>query len=281
MKAIENQLHELDKLQNLQQRSHWMNELHPLGKLLVCIIYILTVASFDKYNLSGLILMAIFPVFGFIDGELSFKEGIYRMRLILPLVIFVGIFNPFFDRNVLFVIGGSGATVSPDAVNSVAELGAAGLGTAGIAVTGGVISMLTLMLKGIFSVLSAYILIATTSIEEICYALRLLHVPKVIVIVILLIYRYFGLMGNEADRISNAYKLRAPRQNGINYKAWGTLVGQWLLRSMDRAGIVYESMLLRGFKGDFLVKRKKARPVDMIYPIVWICAFVAIRWFLS
>ena len=244
-----------------------MNDLHPLGKLLACVLYILTVASFNKYDLSRLILMAVFPAFGFIVGELSFKEGLYRMRLvlplILPLVIFVGIFNPFFDREVMFVIGGTAGASS------------------GIPVTGGMVSMLTLMLKGFFSVLSAYLLIATTSIEEICYALRLLHVPKVIVIVILLIYRYFGLMGNEADRISNAYRLRAPKQNGIHYKAWGTLVGQWLLRSMDRAGVVYESMLLRGFKGDFLVKRKKVKPLDMIYPIVWICIFVFIRFLLK
>lgn len=259
MSSIENQLRELDGLQNLQQRSHWMNRLHPLGKLLVCVFYIVIVASFHKYALSQLILMAVFPVFGFIAGELSFKEGLYRMRLILPLVIFVGIFNPFFDRTPLFTLGAAGAEASA------------------IVITGGVISMITLMLKGFYSVLAAYILIATTSIDEICYALRLLHIPKVVVIVIMLIYRYFGLMGNEADRITTAYKLRAPSQNGIHYKAWGTLVGQWLLRSIDRAGVVYESMLLRGFRGDFVVPRRKVRAVEMLYPIFWILVFLFIR----
>ena len=153
MSSIENQLRELDRLQNLQQRSHWMNRLHPLGKLLVCVFYIVIVASFHKYALSQLILMAVFPVFGFIAGELSFKEGLYRMRLILPLVIFVGIFNPFFDRTPLFTLGAAGAEASA------------------IVITGGVISMITLMLKGFYSVLSAYLLIATTSIDEICYDL--------------------------------------------------------------------------------------------------------------
>ena len=264
MKSIEDNLLELNKLQNLQQRSHWMNLLHPLGKLLVCVFYILTVASVDKYDLQRLILLAVFPVFGFVVGELSLKEGLYRMRLILPLVIFVGIFNPFFDREVLLRIG-----ESVDPVTGTVR---------GMAVTGGVISMLTLMLKGIFSVLSAYILIATTSIEEICYALRLLHVPRIIVIVILLIYRYFGLMGNEANRIATAYQLRAPSQKGIHYKAWGTLVGQWLLRSMDRANVVYESMMLRGFNGDFRVKRRHAGAMDMIYPLVWLAIFIIIRF---
>ncbi|MBE5824843.1 MAG: cobalt ECF transporter T component CbiQ [Butyrivibrio sp.] len=258
MKQIEDNIRELNKLQNLQQRSHWMNRLHPMGKLLVCVIYIFVVASFDKYAIDKLLVMAIFPAFCFIVGDLSLKEGLYRMRLILPLVLFVGLFNPFFDRRELFSVVVAGTQMP---------------------VTGGVISMLTLMLKGLFSVLSAYILIATTSIEEICYALRIIHVPKIIVIVIMLIYRYFGLMGAEADRIATAYMLRAPKQKGIHYSAWGSLVGQWLLRSMDRASSVYESMTLRGFNGDFKVKRKSLKVADIIYPFIWILLFVFIRHF--
>lgn len=250
MNSIEKNLHELNKLQNLQQRSHWMNDLHPVGKLLLGIIYILTVVSFGKYELIPLIILFVFPIFGFIVGELSFKEGLYRMRLILPLILFVGILNPFFDKEIVLRVGA-------------------------FSVSGGVISMITLMLKGFLSVLSAYILIATTSIDDICYAMRCLHIPKIIVIVIMLIYRYFGVMGEEANRITTAYKLRAPSQNGINYKAWGTLVGQWLLRSMDRANIVYESMLLRGFTGEFRSVRRGVKAIDIIYPVVW-CAFFLI-----
>ena len=253
MNSIEKNINELNKLQNLQQRSHWMNELHPRGKLLLSVLYIFIVVSFDKYKVVPLIVMSVYPFFGFIAGELSFKEGIYRMRLILPLVLFVGIFNPFFDKQIVGMIGS-------------------------VPVTGGVLSMFTVMLKGFYSVLAVYILIATTSIDDICYALRILHLPKVLVIVIMLIYRYFGIMAIEADRIMTAYKLRAPHQNGIHYKAWGTLVGQWLLRSMDRAENVYESMLLRGFTGDFRIRKKKVRIADILYPIIWLLAFAFVRY---
>jgi cobalt/nickel transport system permease protein len=252
MNSIEKNLRELNKLQNLQQRSHWMNSLHPLGKLLLSVLYIFTVVSFNKYALAPLIVMSVYPIFSFIVGELSFKEGIYRMRLILPLVLFVGVFNPFLDRQIVGYIG---------------EL----------AVSGGVLSMITVMIKGFYSVLAVYILIATTSIDDICYALRVLHFPRIMVIVVMLIYRYFGVMAVEADRIMTAYKLRAPSQNGINYKAWGTLVGQWLLRSMDKAERVYESMLLRGFTGDFRIRKKKVRLSDIFYPVIWIVIFVVIR----
>ncbi|WP_026651033.1 cobalt ECF transporter T component CbiQ [Butyrivibrio proteoclasticus] len=264
MASIDKQLKELNKIQDLQQRSQWMNILHPLGKLLLSVFYIIITVSFGKYDLVPLIIMSIYPIFGFILGELSFKDGLYRMRLILPLVLLVGIFNPFFDKNILFYIGGTAA-----------ETGAAVQG--GFAVTGGMVSMVTLMLKGFYSALSAYILIATTSIDDICYALRCLHMPKMIVIVIMLIYRYFGVMGAEAERIITAYKLRAPSQKGIHYKAWGTLVGQWLLRSMDRAEDVYESMLLRGFKGDFFTSKKSYGLLDILYVIIWTMILVLIR----
>lgn len=49
----------------------------------------------------------------------------------------------------------------------------------------------------------------------------------------------------------DAYLLRAPGQNGIHISAWGSFLGQLLLRSMDRAQELYSSMRLRGFNGEF------------------------------
>ena len=251
--GVDKRLGELHNIQRLQVRPLWMNMLHPLGKLLVSVLFIVITVSFPKYELVGLLVMGVYLIFGFVVGELSVVSGLYRMRLILPLVAFVGILNPFFDRTPGFLLFG-------------------------FTVTGGVISMLTLMIKGIFAVLSAYILIATTSVGDICYALSTIRVPKLIVIVVLLIDRYFVVMAEEADKITTAYALRAPQERGIRYSAWGTLVGQWLLRSMDRAGAVYESMLLRGFTGDFNMEKRGLRAGDVLYPLVWGAAFILIRY---
>ena len=252
MDSIERKIRELNRLQDLQQRSQRMNDLHPLGKLLISIMYIFLVTSVGKYDVVTLILMSVYVIFTFIIGELSVKEGIYRMRLILPLVMFVGVFNPFFDKSSVPV--------------------------AGFAVRGGIVSMVTLVIKGLYTVFAVYALVATTSIDDICYALRSIKVPKIIVIVIMLIYRYIDVMAGEADRIYTAYRLRAPGQKGIEYRSWGTLVGQWLLRSMDKAQIVYESMLLRGFRGDFIPKKKGVKKLDVIYPIVWATVLLLIRF---
>ena len=139
--------------------------------------------------------------------------------------------------------------------------------------------MATLMLKGAFAVLASYLLILTTSMESICYALRLLHVPKIMVTMVLLIYRYVIVLLKEAERISQAYSMRAPDQKGIHYRAWGTLLGQLMLRSIDRAQTVYESMLLRGFDGSFrLSKKQKMDRRSAVYLAGWLGIVVLLRY---
>jgi cobalt/nickel transport system permease protein len=171
------------------------------------------------------------------------------------MVCLVGIANPLIDRSIWMKIGD-------------------------FAITGGMISMVTLVFKGVFALVASYLLIATTSIESICYALRLLHVPRLIVTVIMLIYRYIILFMKEVERISLAYSLRAPKQKGIHYKAWGSLLGQMLLRSIDRADIVYESMTIRGFKGEFYLRESSnqglAKNITSVLYVICAGSFITV-----
>lgn len=147
-----------------------------------------------------------------------------------------------------------------------------------INITYGMVSMVTLIVKGIFTVCAAYFLIVTTSIEKICYGLRRLHIPKGIIIVVMLIYRYIIVLLEETELMIQAYKLRAPYQNGINIKVWGSFVGQLLLRSIDRAETVYESMLIRGFNGDFIIDNHKEKIApSIIYSFGWFLIFIILR----
>lgn len=129
--------------------------------------------------------------------------------------------------------------------------------------------MLTLMMKGIFCLMASFLLVATTSIEEICRALRKLHFPKMITSLLLLTFRYISVLLEEVAIMTEAYHLRAPGQKGIHISAWGSFLGQLLLRSMDRAEALYESMELRGFYGEFYyAKGRKANSLS------WPAAFV-------
>lgn len=253
MSKIGGAVREIYRIDELSERDIWLNQLHPLVKFIVTILYIGITVSFSRYQLEKLLLMMIYPAIIFILGELSFADCLRKLRIVLPFICLVGIFNPIFDRQPIYMIGT-------------------------LVVTSGMISMLTLMLKGILCVLASYLLIATTNIEKICYALRMLHVPAVLVTQILLTYRYISLLLTEAGKIWDAYSLRAPGQKGIHFKAWGSLLGGLLLRSMDLASALYDSMLLRGFHGEFRYSKKDPiQKKDGVYLIFWIILFIVIK----
>lgn len=225
MSKITVTISEIHSLEEQAQQSTPLTTLHPLAKLLMTMAHIVILMSLGKYNLMGLLFMASYPLLGFHWGRISLSQALWRLRLILPLVACVGIANPFFDKQ-LFYFGG-------------------------FTIQAGYISFITLMLKGVLAVLASYLLIATTTIEQICYALRLLHLPKLLVTQLLLTYRYLTLLLEQADTIAQAYALRAPKQKGVHFKVWGSLAGQLLLRSIDRANNLYASMLLRGYQGEY------------------------------
>ena len=218
--------HELRQMDELAAGTSVIHRLHPLSKLAVTAAYIALVVSFPKYDLTGLVVMLLYPVLAFQLAGLRIRDCFYKLRVVLPLVCAVGLANPFFDRAPYLYFGS-------------------------VAVSGGGISMLTLMMKGIFCLMASFLLASTTSIEDICCALRQLHVPKVLTSLLLLTFRYISVLLDEAAIMTDAYRLRAPGQKGVHISAWGSFLGQLLLRSMDRATALYESMELRGYHGEF------------------------------
>jgi cobalt/nickel transport system permease protein len=95
---------------------------------------------------------------------------------------------------------------------------------------------------------------------------------------LLLIYRFITVLLSEANTVAEAYSLRAPKEKGIRYKSWGPLLGQLLLRSMDRAGRLYDRMLLRGFKDGFYYtgNHKLSKP-DYQFFLLWLFIILALR----
>lgn len=253
MDKMERALRELGQMDELAAGDSPVHRLSPWVKLLVTLGYIIAVVSFDKYALSGILPLILYPLLVSQLSGVSLLLGLRKLRLVLPLVLAVGIFNPFLDRAPLLYLGS-------------------------LPVSGGVVSMLTLLLKGLLSLLASFLLVATTPIDSLCAGLRKLRVPQTLVTLLLLTYRYVGVMMEELAVMSRAYHLRAPGQKGIHYKAWGSFLGQLLLRSMDRAGELYASMRLRSFHGEFYYA--PSRPCggrDLAWLLLWLGAFALLR----
>lgn len=245
---------ELREMDALAAQDSPVHRLHPLCKLLVTIFYIVTVVSFPKYDFSGLVVMVLYPVLLFQVAGIPVRTCFYKLRVVLPLVCAVGLANPFLDRTPMLQLGL-------------------------VTVTGGMISMVTLMMKGVFSLMVSFLLIATTPIDSLCATLRKLHIPSILTTLLLLTYRYIGVMLEEVAIMTEAYKLRAPGQKGIHISAWGSFLGQLLLRSMDRAEALYQSMLLRGFRGEYYYADVPPCGVSgIVYIMICAGAFLCARW---
>lgn len=257
MNKLENAVYEMKLLEEQAGGCGRLNSLPALFKVMITVWYILLTVSFHKYDIFGLLGMGIYPLVLFLIYEIPFRQCIKRIKIILPFLLLVGIANPFLDKNILTNLGKW-------------------------QVSGGVVSMSVLILKGFFSVLAGYLLIVSTSIEKICGALQKIHMPSILITMILLIYRYISLLLKETNRVMQAYALRAPGQKGAQFKAWGSLAGLLLLRSMDRAENVYESMCLRGFESSrgnsfHYTAVQKAKPADYIWLLLWGTGLLALR----
>ena len=254
MSEINTKIHELHHVDMMAGREGWLSGFHPLAKVLVTVIYILTVVSFDKYDLAGLLPMAVYLIIVMCLHGLDFQRIWKKAGPLFLMVGLVGAVNPFLDTTPLFTMGR-------------------------ITVTGGVVSFATLALKGSYALCASAVLILSTSMEEICYALQVLHLPKELITVLLLIDRYVIVFMKEVERMSQAYSLRAPRQKGVHYKVWGSMLGQLLLRSMDRAENVYESMKLRGFQATFTLQGKNYGKISSVcFVVIWVLVFLCLRF---
>lgn len=248
-------IYEINQLNMLALRDQWMNRVHPLVKFVLTLFYICMVISIHKYNVYGCLGMSIYPLAIFMLADLSFFKCIRRLWMVFPVIFLLGVVNPLFDKNMILL--------------------------GDMQISAGFLSMFTLMMKAFACVLASYLLIATTTMEAICYTLRLLHVPKVLVIQVQLSYRYLGVLLSEVDSMMQAYSLRAPKQKGIHISTWGSLVGQLLLRSYDRASDIYESMQLRGFTGEYqyVAQHITLRISHLVYFFVWVVILTLFRIF--
>ena len=99
--------------------------IHPLSCVVVTFLYILLVLSFSNGDLAGLAGMILYLLIHSVWHEISVRTMLRRIWPVLLLTASAGIANPVIDRRVYAVLGD-------------------------ITVTCGMISMITLMMKGIF-----------------------------------------------------------------------------------------------------------------------------------
>jgi cobalt/nickel transport system permease protein len=99
------------------------------------------------------------------------------------------------------------------------------------------------------------------------------------VVQLLFLNRYLFVLAEEAERMSRARALRSYGRAGVRFGIFIQLLGQLLVRTLDRAGRVYQAMLCRGFDGRIRVARlSRLGRREAAFVLGWGCLFAIFRF---
>lgn len=253
MASIQSAVLDLKRLDLLGRGDSSLHRLDARAKVVVTLLFILSVVSHKRYELSALLPFFIFPVAMISLAELPPLFIIKKVILLCPFVLAVGIFNPVFDREILLQLGPLG-------------------------ISGGWISFASILVRSALTVSAAFILVGVTGFTAVCQALERLGMPQAFTVQLLFLYRYIFVLTEEAGRASQARELRSCGKKGLGIRSFGSLIGHLLLRTWQRAERIHTAMLARGFTGKFHTSRQSGFGAPEIrFVLLWSTIFIFLR----
>ncbi len=161
----------------------------------------------------------------------------------------------------------------------------------GLAITlPGLDRFLSVSFKSWISVQAAIMLASTTTFPDILMAMRALRLPRLMVAVIGLMWRYIFVIVDEVLRMLRARTSRSGESGTAGYRPGGSLLwrsqvtggmaGSLFLRSLERSDRIYNAMLARGYDGEVRSLPQPAlRPLDGFVLAAFLLVFVGLLVF--
>jgi len=231
---------QISEIENDAKGRSFIHRLHPIIKLLVTVLYLVSVLRLDASRLDQLILLFAYPIAVLIISDLPMGKMIKRVGLIEPFIFIMAIANPFFNRTPITYFD--------------------------ITMTEGWWIFFVIMIKSTETVFALTLLMSTTQIMDFAAGLEKIKVPNVLILIFLQTYRYIDVMISTTQQMMLAYKLRSYGSKGIDKEAWGSFPGQIFMRAIRHSEQIYEAMKLRGFEGEYyMMPLKKTQISDWIF----------------
>lgn len=214
----------------LDQYSHLDSPVHrldPRAKLvgMFCLIVICVTTppylymAFTAYLGLELVLLTV--------SRLPWKHVLKRMLVVVPFILAVAVFLPFFNR------GGGSYNLGPVSVSAH-----------------GMLVLWNVAAKSTISVLAVILLSSTTPFPELIKGMEKLHLPGLLSTLLSFMYRYIFVLTDEVQRMRRARDSRGWSGKWLwQAKTIGHMVATLFLRSYERGERVYAAMLARGFDG--------------------------------
>ncbi len=222
------------------ERDSLVHRLDPRVKVVVAIVFIVCVALLPDgawllYGVSFMLVVAV-ALAAKVSPWLVIKRSLLGLPFLLAAV------------TLLFTVPGEPLWLGPF----------------GLTLTdAGLIRFMSIVARSLISLQMAVLLTSTTTFPDILHALRHLKVPALLVSIIAFMYRYLFVLTEETSRLLRGRLARSAALPGIKPGGglgWraavaGNMVGQLMVRSLDRSDRVYQAMQARGYKGQMLTMR--------------------------
>jgi cobalt/nickel transport system permease protein len=241
-------IHFLDPYQEGRSLIH---QLDSRVKLVLVIAFILTTALTPPGAWPVYVLLLALALAAEMLSELGIRYFLKRSLLAVPFVLAA--------LPVLFTMEGPPLATLPFGL---------------VITTTGLERFISVALKSWISIQMAVLLASTTPFPAILVAMRALHLPRLLVAIIGLMWRYLFVMADEALRLIRARQARSGESELAGRKvggslAWrgrvtGGMAGNLFLRSLERSDRIYNAMLSRGYDGEV-----RALPQPAIAPSGW------------
>ncbi len=146
----------------------------------------------------------------------------------------------------------------------------------------GLFRALSITIKSITIILLIITLLSTSSVFTLAHALSHLQVPRKLLWLLFLSYRYIFVLYVEYLKLRNALIIRGfrPKTNIHTYKTFAYLIGMLLVRSYERSERIYNAMLCRGFQGKFyLLDHFEIGKKDILFLVLMTLFLFGVIWF--
>jgi cobalt/nickel transport system permease protein len=244
-----------DEIEEVALRRTWMRARSPLAKIMSAAVFLVVLVSYDRRSVGAIFSMFAFPVVWASLGGVSIRWVVRKISLPLFMLAIFAVTNVYFDREICDYIFG-------------------------MPVSGGVLSWFSIVLRAALSLSVALLLISTTGMVNLAEGLIALGIPRVIVVNLLIVYRYIFVLADEASSMNRARVSRSCGKKGMELSIAATLIGQLLVRSLARAERIHAAMASRGLsERSFEGLKVEWRIADTLWVVFSLVFLLAARFF--
>ena len=236
-----------------RERQSVIHALDPRVKLVFTLAFILTMALLPFGAWPVYVLMLTLSLSITVLSELGLKYVLKRSLLAIPFVLAA--------VPLLFTVKGPVLLTIP-----IGELTLTMTST-------GLERLLSIIFKSWVSVQVAIVFAAATPFPDMLLAMRAVKIPRLLVSLFGLMWRYMFVMVDEVIRLMRARAARSGAIEGAKAggsiawraKVTGGMAGNLFIRSLDRGERIYDAMAARGYDGEV-----RAFPLPPITSASWI-----------